>query len=649
MYKKMKYTALAFLLICAFTNGQNKITKKAKTDYDSYAYEEAINSYEYLVKKGHTSEEIYKNLGNANYQNANYEEASKWYAKLFDLEGASIEKEYLYQYAQTLKSLERYKESDQWMEEFNAQKPSDNRAVKFAKNPNYMDKIKKNSGRYDIKNLLINSIESDFAPSFKGEKLVFSSARDTGRIIKRIHEWDNKSLSNLYLSLPSENGDFTTPEKLSKALNKKTHESSTAFTKDGTTVYFTRNNSKNGKFLRDQKGLSRLKIYRATLEGEDWTNIIELPFNDDSYSVAHPTLNFDENKLYFSSNMPGTYGQSDIFVVNINSDGTYGAPKNLGSDINTEGRETFPFVTEKDVLYFASDGQPGLGGLDIFATKIEDLNNIYLVNVGKPVNSKQDDFSFVINDSTRKGFFASNREGGLGSDDIYSFIENEEIDLTCNILVEGIIIDKDSSEPIAESKIIITDMNNQIISETTSNSDGTFSAESSCKDGDYKLTASKDGYDDKETMFTVKDANDISGIEVGMEQLLTLAPVGSDLIDFLKLSTIYFDLDKADIRPDSEKKLVKVIKYLNLFPDAKIEIQSHTDAKESHSYNQRLSERRGKKTVAYLSSGGIDKTRLTYKGFGETKLINDCTDANYTKCSDAENELNRRSEFIVIN
>lgn len=645
----MKYTALVFLLICVFANGQDRITKKAKTDYNSYAYAEAIDSYEYLVKKGITSEEIYKNLANANYQNANYEKASNWYAKLFEIEGINIEKEYLYQYAQTLKSLGKYEESDKWMEKFVAQKPNDNRAKKFANNSDYMNKIKENSGRYDIKNLLVNSITSDFAPSFNGEELVFSSARDTGKITKSIHEWNNKPLGDLYRSQPSENGDFTTAEKLSKVLNKRTHESSTAFTKDGTTVYFTRNNSKNGKFSRDEKQLSRLKIYRATLKEGIWTDIIELPFNDDSYSTAHPTLNKEENKLYFASNMPGTHGQSDIFVVDINSDGSYGVPKNLGNEINTEGRETFPFITEKNVLYFASDGQPGLGGLDIFATKIENLNNIYIVNVGKPVNSIQDDFSFIINENTRKGFFASNREGGLGSDDIYSFIENEEIDLNCNILVEGVIIDKNTNKPIAESIIIISDSNNQKISETTSNADGTFNLEGSCKDGDYKLTVSKEGYDTKDTMITVKDSNDISGIKIAMEESMKQAPVGSDLIDFLKLSTIYFDLNKSDIRSDSEITLNKIIKYMQLYPDTKIEVQSHTDAKEGYNYNQKLSKKRGEKTVAYLISNGIDKTRLTYKGFGEMKLVNDCNNANYTRCSDEENQLNRRSEFIVIN
>ena len=210
------------------------------------------------------------------------------------------------------------------MRKFEATKANDNRALKFADNKDYLNKIAQNSGRYDIVTLSINSSMSDFAPSFKGKELVFSSARDTGRISRNIHKWNNQYFLNLYQAIPSENGDFINAAKFSKALNKKTHESSTAFSKDGATVYFTRNNSKNGKFARDNKGLSRLKLYRATFKEGKWVNIYELPFNDDSYSVAHPALSADETKLYFASDMPGSIGQSDIFVVDINSDGSFG-------------------------------------------------------------------------------------------------------------------------------------------------------------------------------------------------------------------------------------------------------------------------------------------------------------------------------------
>ncbi len=646
MNKKFNYILLCALMACFFINGQDKKSKKADADFNSFAYAGAIDSYENLVEKGYTSEEIFKNLGDANYQNANYGAASDWYAKLFDLGREENEPEYLYKYAQTLKSLGKYTESDHWMQKFNTAKANDNRAVKFASNKDYQNKIKENSGRYDIKNLPINSSVSDFAPSFRGNDLVFSSARDTGRITRNIHKWNNRPFTNLYRSVPNENGDFIDVEKLSKTLNKKTHESSTAFTKDGKTVYFTRNNSENGKFARDKQGLSRLKIYRATLKDGEWKDIIELPFNDDGYSVAHPTLSTDEKKLYFASDMSLSLGQSDIFVVDVHSDGSFGIPKNLGDKINTEGRETFPFVAENNVLYFASDGHPGLGGLDVFATKIDDMDNLYIVNVGEPVNGKQDDFSFIMNGHTKKGFFASNREGGLGSDDIYSFTENKEIDLSCNTAVSGIIKDKDTNELIAGANIIIIDSNNQTVSDIVSSLDGMFVQEGSCKDGGYKVVVSKDGYVVEEFMFIVVNANDTSGIEITLEKTIKRATVGTELIAFLQVAPVYFDLNKSSIRTDAQATLQKVIGYLSQFPELKIEVQSHTDAKASNAYNQKLSERRAKATVAYLIANGIDRNRVTGQGFGESRLANDCTTRE--KCTDSEHQANRRSEFIVV-
>ena len=431
-----------------------------------------------------------------------------------------------------------------------------------------------------------------------------------------------------------------------KTLNKKTHESSTTFTKDGTTVYFTRNNSDNGKFARDSEGVSRLKIYKASLQNGEWTNISELPFNGDSHSTAHPTLNADESKLYFASDMEGSLGQSDIFVVDINADGSFGAPENLGDGVNTESRETFPFVTTDNVLYFASDGHPGLGGLDVFAIHLENIGQPNIVNVGKPVNSEEDDFSFIINDETRKGFFASNRKGGQGSDDIYGFTENEKIDLSCNTVVQGIVKDQETGEPLAGAKVLIFDSQNQVIAETISGDDGSFALDGDCQDGDYKLVASKEEYNGGEKMFAVVSSNDTNDVVVALEKTTKVAPKGTNLVKHLGLKPIYFDLDKADIRPDAIRTMERVIAYMKEYPAIKVQVQSHTDSKNSKSYNIKLSERRAENTVIYLVANGIDKTRISGKGFGEEQLTNDC----FTRqsCSDEKHQENRRSEFVII-
>ncbi|MGF1558639.1 MAG: OmpA family protein [Flavobacteriaceae bacterium] len=645
MKNKFNYLYLSLLMAGTLISAQERQSQKAKKAFEDYAYAPAIEKYETLVEKGFTEQEIYKNLGDANYQNAKYSEAATWYSKLFTDGGADIDPEFMYKYALSLKSTQEYEAAAIWMEKFRMANGAEVRAIKIADKANYLAEIEKQSGRYEIKNLGINSRASDFAPAFNGEQLVFSTARDSGNVTRYTHQWNDQPFLNLY-SASQVSEDYGRALKLDKSANKKTHESSAVFTKDGSMVYFTRNNSEKGRFSRDKEGVSRLKIYRAKVENDSWLEVTELPFNSDDYSSAHPTLSPDESKLYFASDMPGSVGNSDIFVVNLNGDGSIGAPVNLGNVINTEARETFPFVTSENVLYFASDGHPGLGGLDIFATSMEDIGNLNIVNVGKPVNSEQDDFSFIINEETKKGFFASNRHGGKGSDDIYSFIENEEIDLICNTLVNGVIKDKETGEPLEGASIAIVNSSNEIVSQTTSGSDGSFALDGDCRDGDYNLVASKEDYNEGSKMFAVLSSNDTEGVELNLVKTLKRASVGTDLIKFLDLEPVYFDLDKADIRPDAAATILKILAYMKAFPDLKVQVQSHTDVKASTSYNYRLSQRRAENTIAYLVANGVDSHRIPGQGFGKTKLINECSTRE--SCPDEKHQENRRSEFIVI-
>ena len=644
--KKIIYIFLGLASMTSVVNAQDKKVSKANKSFSEYEYAIAIKSYEALVKDGYSKEDIYKNLGNANYLNANYQEAVSWYQQLFELENTSIDPEFMYKYAQSLKSLQKYDESDVWMQKFIAANSQDQRAIKFGENLEYLNKIEANSNRYDIKNLAINSKESDFAPSVAKEMLVFSTARDTGITSRKIHNWNNKAFLNLYKATPNEEGDFINASKLSKTLNKKTHESSTAFTKDGSTVYFTRNNSDNGKFSRDKEGVSRLKIYKATLNGEQWTNIQELPFNGDNYSVAHPTLNKDETKLYFASDMPGTHGESDIFSVEIKTDGTFGTPQNLGKTINTESRETFPFITDDNKLYFASDGHPGLGGLDIFVTNLENQYKPSIENVGRPLNSEQDDFSFVINEESKKGFFASNRDGGKGDDDIYSFTENEALDLNCSTEIAGVITDQKDGTTLKNAEVIVYNADNKIVAKGTTGTDGSFSLDATCEEGEYKIVALKDSYNEGDKIVTTIRAKDLTNIQLALEKARKAAPVGTDLAKHLNLNPIYFDFDKSYVREDAKVIMEKVLTYLREFPEVKIEVRSHTDSRANDWYNQGLSVRRAKSTKAYLIKKGIAENRVSHKGFGEKQLTNECK--NSVICNEDKHQNNRRSEFIVM-
>jgi len=642
----IKYLITITISFGCMLNAQDKKNKKAKEDFNNYAYAEAIESYEQLVKDGYTSEEIYTNLGDSYYQKGDYNASAYWYGQLFELPDITVDTEYFYKYAQTLKSSGDYAVSDVWMQKFSEQKKADIRAFKFRNNKGYLNRIKENSGRYDLKNLAINSVLADFAPSFFGEQLIFSSARDTGKILKSVHKWNNKPFTNLYISAASESGEYKVVERLSKKLNKKTHESSTAFTNDGSTVYFTRNNSKNGNFLRDKDGLSRLKIYRASLIDGLWEDIMELPFNSEDYSVAHPTLSKDDKKLYFASDMPGTYGQSDIFVVDINEDGSFGVPMNLGNEINTESRETFPFVTSENVLYFASDGHPGLGGLDVFATIIDDLNTLYILNVGEPVNSLQDDFSFIIDEETKNGFFASNREGGIGSDDIYSFKETKTLKLKCQTAIIGLVKDGETGTLLNNTSVKVYNIDDQLVYSLKTDDSGTFTTEVDCAKGSYKVEATKAGYEEGGKTFIAEKKEDVNDIEIILAQVDTFAPIGTDLVQYLNITPIYFDFDKYFIKEDARISINKVLAYLNEYPKVNVEVRSHTDSRANDEYNIVLSENRAMATAEYLIKEGISSNRISYKGYGETRLTNNCN--NDVRCSKENHQLNRRSEFIVV-
>ncbi len=285
--------------------------------------------------------------------------------------------------------------------------------------------------------------------------------------------------------------------RLGGDVNTEYHESSSAFTKDGNTVYFTRNNFLDGKKGKDKNKTIRLKLYKATKTGDyNWTNIVELPFNSKEYSVAHPALSKDGKRLYFSSDMPGTLGMSDLWYVDILGNDTYGTPVNLGPEINTEARESFPFISEKNNLYFSSDGRSGLGGYDIFVTPLNDAGKPgNITNLGAPSNSAQDDFGFIINEDDRIGYVSSNRGGDRGSidDDIYLVKEN------CTITISGKVFDEETLVPLPNADVTLLNENNQLVNQTKSKSDGTYSFTADC-DTQYTVRGAKEGYSPYEKM-----------------------------------------------------------------------------------------------------------------------------------------------------
>lgn len=643
----LRIVLIALTVSSAGVFAQEKRVEKANEEYNDYAYIDSREVYLDVVNRGYQSPDIYKRLGDSYYFNAELPKAAKWYGLYVDSsEDDAVEAEYLFRYAQSLKSKEQYEAADRIMERFYAMKSADERGMLFDQERNYLDLIEAQSGRYRLSDLPINSANSDFAPMFYQGSLVFASNREVGgKPVKMVHDWNNQPFLDLYLA--GDDQDKGSVDAFSSVLNSKYHESTAVFSKDGNTVYFTRNNYTDKKYKQDSKGTNLLKLYYSKREKGKWSKAKEVPFNSDEYNVAHPALSKDEKTLYFASDMPGGEGLSDLYKVSVDGD-SFGEPESLGEDINTEGRETFPFVAKNGDFYFASDGHPGLGGLDIFVLEPnEDGSFGEGYNVGKPVNSSMDDFTFVINTTTNVGYFASNREGGMGGDDIYSFVQTKEPIKKCIQSLAGTVRDKDNDEIIAGANVVWVDADNNVLGEQVTGADGSFDfGEVECSTG-YAIRAKKEEYDPDETSFVTGE-----GFNEQINKTLYLTPktpfvVGADLTKILDLNPIYFDLDKSFIRNDASIELQKVITVMREYPNMKIDVRSHTDSRSSDSYNAALSQRRNTSTIQYIvTQGGINASRITGRGYGESQLLNRCADG--VACSEEEHQLNRRSEFIII-
>ncbi|WP_299115851.1 OmpA family protein [uncultured Winogradskyella sp.] len=642
-----RYICVAFVgMITLSTYAQNGKIKSVEDDYRDFAYVKTSEVLLEVANKGYKSADLFQKLANSYYFNNDMVNAAKWYGELMIMNEV-IDPEYYFRYALALKGIENYEDSDKWMKKFNELKPDDLRGKAFLSKVDYKSNIEELS-RDDIEpqNLEINTELSDFGTTEYENGIVFASARGGGRK----YRWNEEPYLDLYSVEKTDDG-FGEVKEIDGKVNTKYHESSAVFSPNGKYMFFTRNNFFKLKYKEDETGVNRLQLYRATLsEDGTWDEIHKIHFNSEDYSVAHPALNLTGSRLYFASDMPGTYGQSDIFVVDVNDDGTLGEPENLGSSINTEGQESFPFVDTSGNLFFSSTGFPGLGGLDVF--KSEELDqkvsvgsnrNFPIENVGKPVNSIADDFGYYENLVTKRVYFSSNREGGKGSDDIYTFEVPE-----CKQLVAGTVQDKNTDNLIADATVILFDGKGNELQRKTVGVDAAFEFELECEK-EYLIRGEKETYASDEKRFTTPKRKQELQLQLLLEKDEQEIEPCDDLAKILDIPIIYFDFDKSNIRYDAEIELQKVLAVLNKYPTMTIDIRSHTDCRGLADYNERLSERRAQSTRQYLIDNGIAANRLTAKGYGESQLVNDCgcEPTNTSGCSEEEHQLNRRSEFII--
>ncbi|MFO7719337.1 MAG: OmpA family protein [Gillisia sp.] len=537
---KKLYSSILIILISVSGFAQNSEIKKGDRFFASRAYVDAANAYEKVNDK---NQEVLQNLGDAYFYTNEMVKASDVYRLLFLRHEAKVENEYKFRFANALMGIDKTEEADVYFTEY------------YGKDFNF-DKFRKEldttvSHVYTTKQVMNNAASADFGIAYYGDKVVFASTRNQER---PIYPWDKRPTLDLYTADVSDDKTLSGIVLFPGDINTDAHESSATFSKDGMTMYFDRTNEKRVKVPNDVK-VAHISIYKAEMVDGKWSNIEALPFASDEYSIEHPSLSPDGTKLYFASDMPGSKGSFDIYVVDVNTDGTFGTPRNLAA-VNTEKREQFPFISDDNVLYFSSNGHQGFGNMDVFKTE-GDFSVIE--NLGASVNSGSDDFAFVIKEGDNEGWFASNRRG---TDNLYNFTR------------------KDYTPPVVE-------------------------------------------IDDRET-----------NLETGRQQL---RGVGN----------IYFDFDKSTIKKESEVTLDKVVDIMKKYPTLEIEIGSHADARGSDQYNMALSERRAAATLEYLVEHGIERERLTSKGYGESMPLNDCTQP--TGCSTAEYAKNRRSEFTIMN
>ncbi|MCF4102826.1 OmpA family protein [Gillisia sp. M10.2A] len=606
-------------------NAQNAKQRKADKLFENLAYVEAVKVYQELIDNDFNADYNKRQIADSYVKLRRPDAAVLYYADVVDQ--PSISPEYYYKYAQALRGVKRYDESKTWLKKYQESK-GNTKELNEILNGDISKMILKDN--YTISNVHFNSEKSDFGAFEKDSVVFFVSARDDGiSKRKKIYSWNGEPFLDIYTtSLP--NKDIYS---LKGDVNSVLHDGPIAITKDGKYLYFNRNNylnKKEGK--RDVNETNNLKIYRATNIDGKWEDIVELPFNNDNYSVGHPSLSPDNKTLYYASDIPNGFGGTDIYKVPIFENNTYGKPVNLGPHINTKQDETFPFLTADNILYFSSNGHPGLGLMDIFKTDIDDLLKT-IENLGTPVNSNMDDFAFFKKSNDNTGYFSSNREGGVGSDDIYNFTRLKALKL------KGQVTDIINNAPIPNATIRLFDEKKEQVAFLETDKDGNYQTDIN-RNIKYPIEAKHIEYQEKSGIVNTFNTNDVEEIIYNIQ----LEPV-QDVEYLAEINNIYFDFDKSNIRADAQTELNKLVDLMqNKYPQLVLEISSHTDIRGSNEYNEALALRRANATYEYLISKGISANRIsTYKGYGETMLAVDCK-----RCNEVQHQLNRRSMFKVV-
>jgi outer membrane protein OmpA-like peptidoglycan-associated protein len=620
-----KKTIITFSLILSLAAGygQNSATAKADKLFESLQYVAAKDEYLKLAESKNANTYVYTQLAESYYNVFDSENASKWYAKAVK---GKADAETYFRYAQTLKVLGNYQEANRQMDVFAKMSPKDERAKEHLANPNYIPSLSSNTKLFDVADTNINSKgQSDFGAVLTNDNtLYFASTRNSSN---KTDEWNNQPYLDIYRASKDAKGSFSDAMPV-RELNTAYHDGPVTISSDGNIMFFARDGHSEKQYEKSKSSNTKVGqqgIYKATKVDGKWSNVEALPFNSTSYSATNPSLSRDGKTLYFASNMPGGSGESDIWKVSVDANG-YGKPQNLGPTVNTGARENFPFINDDNVLYFASTGHQGLGGFDVYRINLNGTESA--LNIGKPVNTEKDDFSFTFNKNANIGYFSSNRNG---TDAIFAATP------VCRAEAVIVVTNSKTNTVLANASVVILDAKGNSIETKQTNAEGKVSYDVECNIG-YGLKVSAPNFEN--AMSAVKPSK---GGETIVEVALTPASViitDSEVI----LKPVYFEYDKSNITAQGAAELDKLVKVMKDYPAMVIFVKSHTDSNGSANYNLTLSEKRAQSTVQYLISKGISNDRISGKGYGSTEQKVKCG----TNCTPEQDAQNRRSEFMIV-
>ncbi len=698
---KIKIVSILLLLATQFTFAQKK--SRADGFFEQGDYINAATQYEEELNQEGYTKHILENITTSYYNIFQFRKAYRYLKYLtsgkFYNRDKSYDNKYNFMMYQVLSALGEYEKSVDFLELYNLNNSNED----FDKSEAIatIEDFKLKDDDYKIAEMSFNSDASEFGAVKRDSAIYFTTDRFPHGVLDRKYKWTHRPFLDIYkVNVNKDNNPVSDIETISEEINSKLHEGNFCFTKDGNTMYLSRSNSEKGKKKFDSIRNNAIHLYKATKVDGIWSKPEKLAFNDVNYSVEHPSLSKDETKLYFASNMPGGYGDFDIYYVDVNLDGTYGKLINLGSDINTNNREQFPFISDEGHLFFSSNGHLGLGMMDIFVSELRREEFTRPINLGAPINSSFDDFSFAYYNKT-DGFFSSNRK--KGGDDIFSFSQIGEI-FPRAYRTRFEVRDFASDGYIANSDVILYDSDNEILYESQLDSIAGFDIE--IFPGKYNFKASAEGYKTKTKSVLVKEkdeavyviyldrdkkkedvvvstenskdrnTNRVSDknrrtdevnitnihtetkketqeetVNTRLREILLADKEGPPVIEkngklYFKMPPIYFDYDKWNIRSDSKKVLDELAIKLEKYKTVYIKISSHTDSRGTDSYNQVLSEKRAESTRNYLALVGyVNARRMTFIGFGESQPLINCDDK---VCTEEDHQTNRRSEFEIV-